>query len=188
MYPKVLTKFQPDETDRRQAKFLNSVVKFHVEKYFAKYPSLCSATLLVAQFWSDEAHDAVHGHIVFSKANDPDIAAWTAFMKKDETQNSDDFLFYHCLAEGRRSLSIPPMNTQTFDAEILDEMLYIDGWDSNGEAISLFAAYCEEGADQWLFPHFHQPIAIFRRDQDVEVYGDLIRPWLYGVMPEWEAT
>jgi len=187
MYPKVLTKFQPDETDRRQAIFLKSVVQFHVERYFAQYPSISSATLLVAQFWSDEAHDAVHGNIVFSKEIDPDINAWMAFMKKDATQNSNDFWFYNCLAEGLGSLDLPQMDVQIFDAEILDEMSYIDGWDRNGEAISLFAAYCEEGADQWLFPHFHRPIAIFRRDQDVEVYGDLIRPWLYGVMPEMEV-
>ena len=71
--------------------------------------------------------------------------------------------------------------------ELYDELTYyLTDWDSNREAISLFSAYCEEGANQDLFPDFHQPIAIYRRGQPVDVYGDLLRPWLYGVMPEWE--
>lgn len=49
-----------------------------VEKTFRTYDALQSAALLVAQYWNDEAHDAVHGYLVYSSAPRPDLAAWVA--------------------------------------------------------------------------------------------------------------
>lgn len=54
---------------------------------FARLPALRSATAVVAQFWNDEADDAVHCTIVVSELDAPDLAA--ASRAYDEPDDGD---------------------------------------------------------------------------------------------------
>lgn len=46
-----------------------------VQMNFQKYPSLRSAAMMVAQYWSDEASDAVHYCLIYSVLDTPDFEA-----------------------------------------------------------------------------------------------------------------
>jgi hypothetical protein len=157
--PKSLT---PEETAKLREAWIRDGFVPTVASVFAKYPTLRSATMLVAQYWSDEAEDAVHYALVYSVLDTPDLDAARAAEHDADPVNH-------------------PPGFEPWD------LPYVEVWDDNDESISLFAAFCTEGADQempWL--EAYTPYAIFRRDGDavrVEVVGTMIRPWLDGVTP-----
>jgi hypothetical protein len=157
--PKSMT---PEETAKLREAWIRDGFVPTVASVFAKYPTLRSATMLVAQYWSDEAEDAVHYALVYSVLDTPDLDAARAAEHDADPVNH-------------------PPGFEAWD------LPYVEVWDDNDESISLFAAFCTEGADQempWL--EAYTPYAIFRRDGDavrVEVVGTMIRPWLDGVTP-----
>jgi hypothetical protein len=150
-----------------------------VKAAFEKYERLNSATFLVAQYWADEANDAVHYTITFSVLPTPVIQ-----LDVDTEEKEYD------------RVNLPELPT---DGEILDSLEVNTGagvntrwWDSNGEAIPAFAAFCKEYASQeimgWL--DVYSPYAVFRRkgaDIEPEIVGQMLRPWADGMRPEeWE--
>lgn len=182
-----------------------------VGRAFEAHPELRSATLLVAQYWCDEANDAVHCDVVFSELDTPDTAA--AFLARRRRYEDAE---PQRPAGGRSGFArwLPwfrqpePAVTAVQDAPrtatpkgdptnlpsgLDDEGLERDftwklDWDSNGEPISLFAAFCLEDCHQEMeVGEAYSPYAIFRRrsgDVAVEIVGVMIRPWLDGVKPE----
>jgi hypothetical protein len=124
-----------------------------VKVAFAKYEQLNSAMLLVAQYWADEANDAVHYEVVFSVLPTPMLP----------TQLEDD-----SEAEAVDPINLPELPTHWEVLSTLDlnanENKYGRWWDSNGEAIPAFAAFCKEYASQemdWL--EGYSSYAVFRR-------------------------
>lgn len=156
---------------------LESIVLPEVRTAFTLFPQLQSASMLVAQYWCDEAIDAVHYMLVHSVLQTPDLEA--AFGHEDDDEpdrvnlpeplpTSGD-LWWRCREEGRQ----------------IGKPVW---WDDNGEAIPAFAAFCREGAHQEMSRgEAYAPYAILRRagdDIEVEVVGQMLRPWLDGVAPE----
>lgn len=70
--PKSMT---PEETAKLREAWIRDGFVPTVASVFAKYPTLRSATMLVAQYWSDEAEDAVHYALVYSVLDTPDLDA-----------------------------------------------------------------------------------------------------------------
>jgi hypothetical protein len=144
---------------------------------FRKYPQLRSATLLVAQYWDDEARDAVHSCFTFSVLDTPDLEAaakanenWT-----EDSVNLPGFGRYPYLVGNAR--------------QDLEKEGYSNYWDDNWDAIPAFAAFCREGAHQCMSTaEAYTPYAILRRcgdDITIEIVGQMLRPWLDGMHPHW---
>lgn len=206
-------KYTPTEAASLRDQMIREQIVPVIRRAFAAHPALHSATLLVAQYWNDEANDAVHCDLVFSELDTPDTAA--AYLARRRRYEGEDL-------EPRRSAAGPsgwarwlpwlrkaepqvmavrdvprasalksdPINLPSgLDEEVLErEFAWNLGWDSNGEPISLFAAFCLEDCHQEMeVGEAYTPYAVFRRRNDdvaVEIVGVMTRPWLDGVEPE----
>ncbi len=143
-----------------------------VRNYFTQYPLLQSAMLCVAQFWNDEADDAVHGQLVVSERYEPVVEGVGHSYEDDH----------------------PPPDPNLPNTKIVREYgetgsvvsIWPTPWDDNGEAIPVWAAYSpEEGSQEYseLSEVFAPAVLIFRHE-GYEMQP-MIRPHLNGVRPEW---
>lgn len=131
---------------------------------FKKHRELKSIALLVAQYWDDEADDAVHGRFVCSELETPDIEA--ALKEDDEDADYDDYDMDH-------------VNLYSFTRH--DRPRVSAPWNSNAAGIPAFAAYCTEGGDQNSPPLDNYTLyALFFRDGRVKTVGSKVRPHLDG--------
>lgn len=161
--------FTAEETNFLRRKYIEKKIIPALQKRFELFPQLRSAALFVAQYWDDEANDAVHPWWLFSVLETPDIAA--AF--RDENYFSDPVNL--------------PGHPRHWDLNWKKgEPLY--PWDDNGIVIPIFAAFCREGCHQQMTEdEAYSLFAIFRKIPtgfEVEYCGEMIRPWLDGVYPE----
>lgn len=189
----------PEQCEAGRADAVAAVAE-EVSLVFKDFPDVQSAVLMVGQFWADEAIDAVHRAIAYSFESNPDFAAYRADAQRlddlslgrsADMDAFDDELESHDLwLEGRAAVArLGDRWSMDKRFEFHDTYVQYDGWDSNGSAIPLFAAYCEEGADQEMPTGLsHAPYCIFRRAPnggvDVEIVGVKVRPWLEGVAPQ----
>jgi uncharacterized protein (TIGR02996 family) len=132
----------------------------YVEATFAAHPKLSSAMLTVAQYWADEADDAVHATVVFSTRETPlwpHPCEWN--RDEDERAKKDDL----CSSCGN-----------------FDYMPF----DDNGEAIVAFGSCCrEDGSQETSMEENYLPYAVARRvpgspNVDLEIVGGPVRAWL----------
>jgi hypothetical protein len=173
--PQIYTKEQA--ADLRE-KIISSDIIPIIELYFSKYPQLQSAMLLVAQFWDDEAADAVHYEIIISVLPTPVVG-----VKLVTNDNYDD-----C-----DPVNLPGLPSLYEIYDSLSEDFERIGseehcWENNGNAVPTFAAYCKEGCHQDMDNlEAYTPYAIFRRKEgaiETEVVGKMLRPWLDGMRPD----
>lgn len=150
-----------------------------VKKVFDKYPQLKSAMFLVAQYFDDEASDAVHTWQFFSVLETPDIEA-----------------FFEAIlhSQGMDQINLPELShlilmhaQQSIGNEIRDRSQMAESsfdWDIYWKMIPAFAAFCKEGCHHDMMPsESYSPYAILRRqggEIEVEVIGKMLRPWLDG--------
>jgi hypothetical protein len=153
-------------------KIINHGILPIVKLVFDKYDRIQSAMLLVGQYWDDEAHDAVHNQIIFSILPTP--------IPNLELEYSDDYDAINL--EGLPSLDEIYNSIENL-WEFEDEEY---SWYDNGNAIPAFAAYCKEGCHQDMdYLEAYSPYAVFRRKEgsiEIEVVGEMLRPWLDGVL------
>jgi len=142
---------------------LEHEVRPTVEEVFAERPAVQSILLCVAQYWADEADDAVHGHLVFSSRATP---RWP--HRCDDTYEGtrgDGDLCSSCAWDST------PEGLTTWVS-----------WDDNGVAIRAWQALCAEGASQEDDPNtVYSPVVLARRTGasfSLERVGALMRPWL----------
>jgi len=173
---KELKKYSTQEAAKLRTIFIRNEVVPMIKSVFEKFPRIKAVVFLTAQYWDDEADDAVHPLFLLCKNENPDLDLWF-----EHPYDNSDFLFMD----------------ETVDKN-LEEMFDVfrwhgpGGWQENYDSIPLFAAFCKEGAWQDEdYADSYLPYAIFRRGLNnsvtTEVVGKMIRPWLDGVMPEWEA-
>ncbi|WP_338867780.1 hypothetical protein [Myxococcus stipitatus] len=149
-------------------------MKEHVEptvrRCFQRYPRLRSMTLLLAQYWNDEADDAVHYRFVFSELETPDVEASSRAGEEDAV-----------------NFATPPGDSFWNDYN----HRYIGNWPDNHDAIPAFAAFTREDCHQEMtLGEAYEPYVIFRRtgqDFSMEKVGQMLRPWLDGVKASWDA-
>lgn len=206
-----IKKYSPDEAARLRSKLLEEAFAPAMRAAFAKYPALQSAVMQVAQYWCDEAEDAVHFEVLFSRLPTPDILAANAereVLREMERYDYDappkERIWHRWFPSLRPEPQRTPQQIEAqrqslhgvnlpadLDPEILErEFCWEIPWDSNDEAIALFAGFCLEGCDQEMAPgEAYSPYAYFRRQGNVvavEVVGEMRRPWLDGVLPSWK--
>lgn len=156
------------QTEMARRRFLRTELVPLVATYFEKYERLQSATLCVAQFWNDEADDAVHGELIVSELPEPDL---------------NGVSFYD---DNKKDVNVP--NTR-FPSEYGEQSSVVSiwehGWDSNHVAIPLWAAFSPEGGSQHeSFPDGYAPAVMFYRHGGYDILP-MVRPHLDGVRPEW---
>lgn len=167
----------PEKAPALRRKILTEIVLPAVQQHFDRTPDMQSAMFLVAQFYNDNAEDAVHDHLLFSQLISPDLQAfyqaWQDFVP-DQVNGG---------------ISTNPEGPESLEFHLSGAGFY---WDSNGLAIPAFAAYCREGANQNMdYEDTCNPYAIFRKTADgiaVEVIGECLRPWLEGIRPGFWAS
>jgi hypothetical protein len=162
---------------KRTAKIREKIIDFEIipkiKMIFNKYLELQSAMILVAQYWDDEAGDAVHYRLIFSVLPTPVLG-----IELIETDDSYDL----------DPVNLPGLpNLDDICYSVDDFYGFVDGeycWNDNGNAIPAFAAYCKEGCHQDMdYSEAYSPYAVFRRkaaEIEIEVVGTMLRPWLDG--------
>jgi uncharacterized protein (TIGR02996 family) len=163
------------QADAARRRFVRTQLLPLVRSYFDKYDRLQSATLCVAQFWNDEAEDAVHGALVVSELPEPTLAG--VRYSYDE-------------ADARADPNVP--NTRIvgqYEETGSVVGIWAAGWDDNGAAIPLWAAFSPEGGSQEheLLDEAYAPAVLFFRHGGYE-FLPMCRPHLDGVRPAegWE--
>jgi hypothetical protein len=170
----IIRTLSPEETVQLRNAYLSGRLKDAIDAVFGSDASLQSVTLLVAQYWSDEAHDAVHGEMIYSELDTPDLEAVKANPEIYPEADSVNL-------SGRN-----PWDVVVWESSPLRD------WGSNNYCIPLFAALCEEGGHQEGDNlEFFSPVAIYRRTGPaataVQFVGEIKRPWLEGVSFEFSG-
>ncbi len=166
----VVRLISPAEADRLRRRFLTGRFQAAVEESFSRDPSLHSMTLLVGQYWCDEAEDAVRCELVWSQLSTPDLDAAAASVTGDVDADEVNL-------GGRSQWNVFGYRQSPARA-----------WDANSYCIPLFASFCPEGGHQeGDYLEFEAPVAIYRRsdpataEAEMEFVGEIVRPWLDGV-------
>lgn len=171
--PRIYTKEQAAEL---REKIIDSEIFPTIKVVFDKYPRIQSTMLVIAQYWDDEANDAVHYEIIFS------ILPTPVFGK--EFGEIEDY--YDC-----DLVNLPELPSLAAIYDSIEDFCVFEsgeyGWENNGNAVSTFAAYCKEGCHQDMdISEAYTPYAVFRRKDgeiETEVVGKMLRPWLDGMRP-----
>jgi uncharacterized protein (TIGR02996 family) len=159
----------PGQSEMARRLFVRAHLLPVVRQHFDTYPLLRSANLCVAQYWNDEANDAVHGELVVSELFEPVLTG---------------------LDEGADP-NIPNTRIRSrYGSDSSSRIFFWDiaPWDDNLGAIPVWAAFAPEGADQEMnFSEAYAPAVRFYRHGG-HVFMPMLRPQLDGVLPEsgWE--
>ncbi len=175
--------YAKEQAAQMRSRIMEEYIKPRLKACFDRYPQLQSATMLVAQYWADNADDEVHHRVIFSVLETPDLEA---VFKADEFSlcdpiNLPGFQYMYEMYDAWLAVD---------EANIQNEEMY-DWGDDNDIAIAAFAAFCKEGSHQDMsMAEAYSPYAILRRkgeEIEVEIVGRMYRPWLDGVKSEeWE--
>jgi uncharacterized protein (TIGR02996 family) len=163
----------PGESEMARRKYVRTQLLPAVTGYFDTYERLQSAMLCVAQYWADEANDAVHARLIVSELFEPmlDGARWG----------------------DKESLVDPNLPTTRIKSRYGEESnseisLWDSGasWDDNSGSIPLWAAFApEEGSQEYRdLSESYAPAVMFYRHGGYEILP-MRRPHLDGVQPEW---
>jgi hypothetical protein len=161
--------YTKEEAADLRSEIISSEIMPQIKLVFSRYPQLQSAMLLVSQYWDDEASDAVHYQMTFSVLQAP---AWEIglvnYYEYDPT-----------------NLPGLPRSDKVYDPFSEDFYKFKICWENNLATIPAFAAYCKEGCHQEMDDlEAYTPYAVFRRKEEeieIEVVGNMLRPWLDGV-------
>lgn len=161
----------PGQTDVARRQYLRKHLLPLIAEHFQTFPLLQSAMLCVAQYWADEADDAVHGELIVSELFEPNLAA--ASWGNDEEETPDANVPNTLIKRDYRQ------GGSTVD-------LYRAGWDDNSGAIPLWAAFApEEGSQEYeRLVEVFAPAVMFYRHGGYE-FLPMRRPHLDGIRPEW---
>lgn len=97
-----MTDYTPQEAEQIRTEHINKTIIPLVNFAFENYPSIDSVLMLLAQFWCDEAIDAVHRYLVYFSADTPDLETLLENLESTEPldpklekflDESDDFTF-----------------------------------------------------------------------------------------------
>ena len=200
--PKVVTLYTPEQTQALRNQLIEASLVPVVAKAFATYPALQTCILMTGQYWCDEAYDAVHYMLLYSTSKNPDLAPWEAetdrIMQAIERGKMDDEEYeflnaaYSNFVEGPAALQQLGDNWDPERLHQFNHDNWCEGWDSNYNAIPLFAAFCPGGSPESSLAEAYGPCCMFQRNAanasglDIRMAKEMVRPWLEGVKPESE--
>jgi uncharacterized protein (TIGR02996 family) len=156
----------PGEAEMVRRQYVRAHLLPVVSRFFKNYELLQSAALCVAQYWCDEASDAVHGHLVVSELLEPTLSG-----AGDNSSHDANLPNTH----------IPDRYTKKSSSHV---SFYENGvaWDDNSGAIPIWAGFAPEGGEE--FGGGYAPAVMFYRHGGYE-FLPMTRPHLDGVQPEW---
>jgi uncharacterized protein (TIGR02996 family) len=165
----------PGETEMGRRHYLRTQLLPVVSNYFTKYERLQSVMLCVAQYWADEANDAVHGQLIVSELFEPTmkgVRGWSEDESKVDPNLPNTRIISKYNKKGLRSA----IGLWETDAR----------WDENSGAIPLWAAFAaEEGSQEDEdVSESYSPAVMFYRHGGYEILP-MSRPQLDGIRPEW---
>jgi uncharacterized protein (TIGR02996 family) len=162
----------PGEAEMARRKYLRTFLFPTVSQYFQTHERLRSAMLCVAQYWNDNASDAVHGLLILSELLEPTLEGVAEFDPRADRNIPNTRLKHRCGSGSALAL-------WDIDRE----------WDQNRGAIPLWAAFAPEGGSQEYssYSEVYAPAVMFYRHGGYEILP-VRRPQLDGVRPEygWE--
>jgi hypothetical protein len=159
----------PGEADMERRQYIREQLLPLVTKTFRTYGRLQSAMLCVAQYWADEANDAVHGHLIVSELFEPTLEG---VGYGDESTDPN----------------VPNTRIKKEDYEVGSTIsLWGTQWDDNSGAIPLWAAFAPEAGHQeyTYLSEVYAPAVMFYRHGGYDILP-MGRPHLDGIRPEWE--
>ncbi len=165
----------PGEVEMARRQFVRADLLPVVSQHFERYPRLQSAMLCVAQYWADEADDAVHGTLIVSELVEPTLKG---VGEGDEEASADPNVpntHIQSKYSKRSNSEIDLYETRTH-------------WDDNNGAIPLWAAFApEEGSQEYEYlEEVYLPAVMFYRHGGYEILS-MARPHLDGIRPQWDA-
>ena len=178
----IIRKYNKEEAEVLRKSMIKEIILPYIEEVFKKNREFNSVTFLVAQYWCDEALDAVHYDFIFSILERPDVEAHFHYIKSMTDEN------WMKLCD---ETNTPGLNRKNMWETVKDHKKILWEWPDNTDAIPAFAAFTTEGANQEMEMYeCYSPYANFFRTKnggvDYEVVGEMHRPWLDGVYPDWE--
>jgi uncharacterized protein (TIGR02996 family) len=163
----------PGEVEMARRQYLREHLLSFVSEHFNKYERLRSAMLCVAQYWADEADDAVHGTLIVSELFEPTLEG----VRWNEDESSKD-----------PNLPNTYIKQKYGDGSSSAIGLWDIRWGDNSEAIPLWAAFApEEGSQEYQYlSEVYAPAVMFYRNGGYE-FLPMCRPHLDGIRPEWDG-
>jgi uncharacterized protein (TIGR02996 family) len=158
----------PGEVEVARRQYVRTHLLPVVSPYFGTYRLLQSALLCVAQYWADEANDAVHGKLIVSELIEPtmEVVGWG----------------------DRPDANLPNTRLQPRKYGESGSVigLWDTPWDDNDRAIPLWAAFAPETGHQeyGTLNEVYAPAVMFYRHGGYE-FRPMCRPHLDGIRPEW---
>lgn len=161
--------FTATETKKLREKIMTERVIPSVRSRFEKYPALQSAGMFIAQYYNDEAEDAIHIQFKFSVKKKPDFeAAYEVPYDEPDPVNLPDLPNHYDIDNDTTCVCCP--------------------WDDNGIVVSAFAAYTKEGDYNEDDSENYTLYAVFKKTADgvkTTYPGKKLRPWVDGMRPEF---
>jgi uncharacterized protein (TIGR02996 family) len=156
----------PGQTDVARRRWVRSQLMPLVSEHFRTYSLLQSAVLCVAQYWADEAHDAVHAKLIVSELFEPTLEGIGYRTRPDPNLPGTKFKSEHA-------------------AGSVIDFFHRAGWEDNRGAIPLWAAFAPENGNQEYdnLGDAYRPAVMFYRHGGHE-FMPIHRPHLDGVRPE----
>ena len=177
-----------DERARRgreaRERLFADYVETSVHRVFEHYPTLRSAVFLVAQYWNDEANDAVHAAYIFSELDMPDLAAGLRSLDEElpEALDTSEWSPEHDALYGIDLVNLHSLSLRQAELGVQK----VRHWDPNHDPVPAFAAFCKEGAHQGMrHADAYTPYALLFRDGRVRKVTQMLRPHLDGISAEW---
>ncbi len=166
--------YTPAQAHALRVAFIEQELLPALMKVFESKPGLKSALLCVAQYWDDEAGDAVHDLIVISELDEPDLERAVYYGEPDEVDPN----ILDPANRFKPQYDDPGSVLGCYDLRV--------NWNDNHEAIELWAGFAPEGGDQNYdrFQECYAPAVLMRRDGSYQFF-DMQRPWLDGIRAEW---
>ena len=174
--------YTPEQTAGLRREWTQGHLLPALQALFARLPALRSACVLVAQYWNDEADDAVHCAVVVSELDAPDIAAASRAFEEIDDGDPVNLPTLHSLQLWGADYT--PSTLEPYGLEIR--------WDDNHDAVSLWAAYTLEGGSQNLdgLEAYAPVLRVIREGEALVVreHWPMRRPWLDGIRPLWSGA
>lgn len=186
----VIRKYTPEQAEGLRSAIIAEHITPVIKEVFDKHPKIQAAILSFAQYWSDEANDAVYPSITFALEKNPDYKAHINKLNQSyfyENYGWQESCKWSDLVEGPAGFEVLGVKDERLDFRAP----HWKPWPGNNDAISAFAPYCLENIyGPGTYSYDEAPYCLFRREEkqalSIEVVGEMIRPWLDGVMPEME--
>lgn len=182
-------RFSAERCAELRKQYLDGVMSVYMQRLFKDNLQIQCVGLAVAQYWDDEANDAVHLRKYPCEHAELDLEALFAWNERNYDQLNLDDPHPHMPSN-------PTFDTWDWERKTFGDGWYrdpvINNWNDNYDAISLFGGFvAEEGSQEWDDKHNYSLFCVYRKD----VHGDITweyttemhRPYVDGCWPSWAS-